>query len=105
MRDGDTLKAMGRYTKAILFLLLTKYPVGSKLKWLKAAGWVSAAYISTTVVDPAPKGFAYSLLSIYELRAGDMYRVIDPEESSETWCIRHVETGKRLSAKKEFLRT
>ena len=57
------------------------------------------------MVDPAPKGYAYSLFKIGVKKAGDLYRVIDPDESPSTWRVRHVNTGERLSVHKMNLRT
>ena len=79
-----------------------KGPVGNS-KF--SAGWVREMCISTTIVDPAPAGFAYSLTDLDVGKAGDLYRVIDSNESPGTWRVRHVDTGVRLSEEKWFFRT
>lgn len=75
------------------------------IQHLPPTGMFLDIFFSTTMVDPAPKGYAYSLLEINGKKAGDLYRVVDPEESPSTWRVRHVNTGERLSVHKMVLRT
>ena len=102
----------GRIKKGAMVLLLDEESGRAKIKFRvdsfplhERTGWVRARYISTTRLDPAPAGFAYSLIDVGEKKAEDLYRIIDPNESPTTWRVRHVETGERLSVNKEEFRT
>lgn len=95
----------GRYWGGISYDIKVVQCVLGDMSMKHPTGWVRGLFLSTTMVDPAPKGYAYGLTDIMGKKKGDLYRVIDPEESRLTWRVRHVNSGERLSALKVYLRT